>query len=278
MVKKLAFVGLLTVLLFACVVTINAKQSKSQPPTAVVLDFTNSTTHSLYKIGQYTNQYLSVLLEKTGKFTMVEREKLKTIVKELKFSLTSGLVSEKSRVLKLGKMLDAQYIFTGSIMSLDTEEIHYEGYGIETTTFKATLESMVKVLNVMKGTVVFSDLASASTETTKFGYTHVEESGLVRKLVADTLRQFCKDILKEDFVTTTPEKQKKVQVKFESKPAHASVILDGHYIGSTPLEYVVTQGIHTVRVTMGGYKAWEHKIKAYEGLVIKAVLGKNGGQ
>lgn len=52
-----------------------------------------------------------------------------------------------------------------------------------------------------------------------------------------------------------------------STPAGADIDLDGGFLGNTPSVLEVPAGEHTVKVTKGGYKVWERKLKTYGGSV-----------
>src|SRR5438309_5937190 len=50
-----------------------------------------------------------------------------------------------------------------------------------------------------------------------------------------------------------------------STPPGADIEVDGSFIGNTPSSFGVTTGEHTVKITKGGYKPWERKIRTSTG-------------
>lgn len=75
-------------------------------------------------------------------------------------------------------------------------------------------------------------------------------------------------------VTPMPYMVRKVSVLVESTPANADIEVNGVYIGSTPLQVSLKEGVHHVKISREGYLAWEKPVKAFHGLYIGAALVK----
>ena len=77
-------------------------------------------------------------------------------------------------------------------------------------------------------------------------------------------------------ITTSPLPAmiRKVTVLFESSPTDSSIIVNGIYIGATPLQVTLKEGVHNVKISKRGFLDWEHPVKAYSGLYVSANLVK----
>lgn len=64
----------------------------------------------------------------------------------------------------------------------------------------------------------------------------------------------------------------KYPILFESNPPSADVVVNGLYVGSTPVQIPLTDGVYNVRIMLSGHGIWEQQIKAYQGLRISAML------
>ncbi|MBI4667135.1 MAG: PEGA domain-containing protein [Nitrospinae bacterium] len=75
-------------------------------------------------------------------------------------------------------------------------------------------------------------------------------------------------------VTTAPLPYvvRKVSVLVESNPSGSDIEIDGVYVGSTPVELMVKEGVHSMRISKEGYLSWEKPVKAYNGLYINPAL------
>lgn len=100
----------------------------------MVLNFKNNTLKS--KAEEYMPWEFGIPsmvmtdLEAIGIFNIISRERMKDVIKEQEFQLT-GFV-DPAKAVKLGKMLAAQYILTGSFMEMNgTLRIESQVYSVE---------------------------------------------------------------------------------------------------------------------------------------------------
>lgn len=66
----------------------------------------------------------------------------------------------------------------------------------------------------------------------------------------------------------TPEpvvKVKYVPVSIGSAPENAEIYIAGKLIGTTPLEYRLTPGTHTIELRVPGFKPWSRELAVMEG-------------
>ncbi len=66
--------------------------------------------------------------------------------------------------------------------------------------------------------------------------------------------------------------KKVVSVLFESSPPTAELIVNGLYVGTTPVQISLHEGVHFVRVLLPGHKMWERQVKAFQGLRVFSQL------
>lgn len=160
------------------------------------------------------------VLIETKKFTMVERQKVNLIMEELGLQMT-GVVSEKS-LSEAGAMLGVQRIVTGSIGKIE------DTYTVD-----------IRVVDVESAKL----LGSLSRNTT----------GNKENLLA-LLERMAKNL------AGIKVEVQKFSLKVFSSPGSGSIYLDGKYIGLSPIEIEVDEGVHEVRVTLDGYEEWSGKI------------------
>jgi hypothetical protein len=61
-------------------------------------------------------------------------------------------------------------------------------------------------------------------------------------------------------------------ILFESNPTNAEVVVDGFYMGNTPLELPIKDGPHDVKLSHPGFTGWNRKIMSFAGFRITAIL------
>jgi len=66
--------------------------------------------------------------------------------------------------------------------------------------------------------------------------------------------------------------EKRVNILFESDPPNAELVINGLYVGSTPVQVPLRDGVHNVKMSVSGFVGWERQIKAYKGLRVFATL------
>lgn len=76
----------------------------------------------------------------------------------------------------------------------------------------------------------------------------------------------------ERVVVREPEAKKKFPILFESNPAAADVVVNGLYVGSTPVQIPLTDGVYNVKIVLANHDVWEQQIKAFQGLRVLAML------
>lgn len=259
-------------LLFAIVFGTFAAADENRKITVAVVDFTDHTGKRLRNIDQVSTEILSTLLHNTGNFIVVERAKLQSIITEQGFTM-SGLVDSTKNAVQVGKLLGADFLITGSILTYGEKTVTFKGYGISTEKILTELNLNLKILDVNTGNIEYASLLSAQDEvlntdnnTTK---SDLNERVLLKKALESGVKEITVQI--EAKKRSIPEK---VNVQFFSTPEGADVEIGNVFYGNTPITLKLNPGLHQVRISHANYEPWEKTINAYEGLEVKAVLEK----
>ncbi len=82
---------------------------------------------------------------------------------------------------------------------------------------------------------------------------------------------------KQGAVTTTPMPImiRKVSVLIEYTPTNSDIELNGVYVGATPLQVSLKEGVHHLKVSREGFLPWVKTVKAFNGLYVSATLVKS---
>jgi hypothetical protein len=75
-------------------------------------------------------------------------------------------------------------------------------------------------------------------------------------------------------VASNVEPERKVNILFESNPTNAELMINGLYVGSTPVQVPLQRGVHNVKIYSTGHDQWERQVKAYKGLRVYAILAE----
>jgi hypothetical protein len=67
-----------------------------------------------------------------------------------------------------------------------------------------------------------------------------------------------------------------VKCSFSSTPNGAEITLDGKYVGSTPSAIQLSNGTHTVEISLPGFTVWKRDLTVASGseLTVNAILEK----
>ena len=229
-------------------------------------------------LSSYTEEVLTTLISSRTPFTVVERRKIASLIKEQDFN-RSGLVNNSDMAVRLGELLGANYIITGSIVNIGKKQRNFRGYGISTQNTVYTIEISAKMLDVNSGVIATAGLYSAKMTVQDTNFSQSRNTGMVRALLKKALEKFAKDMNKYYASNLQPQPKPvvvaKVKIPVSSTPDGADVEVDGIYMGSTPCTVEIdADKIVKVQVSMSGYKNWIKKVKGINGLKIKAHLDK----
>ena len=152
--------------LSACAPSTSVKQKEAmtinQPKGMValkrrigVVDFENKTTYGANRLGTSASDILITELAKSGKFIVVERDKMDKIMAEQKLGMTGAI--DPSTAAKVGKILGLNAIVTGAISQFgtETEGSEYLITQSKSQIVKCTVD--IRVVDAETGQVLYAD-------------------------------------------------------------------------------------------------------------------------
>ena len=144
------------VLIFLSVLTVTTWAK----PTVAVMDFENKTPYGGWSLGRGASDMLNTELVKIGKFRMMERDRIASVIKEQKFG-ASGLV-DPSTAARIGKVIGVEYIITGAVTEYGQSRAGGGGRGVDVGTKGYNAAVDIRLVNTTTGEIVFADSASHS--------------------------------------------------------------------------------------------------------------------
>ena len=136
-------------------------------PTVGVMNFENRAITSSEWKGEDTSSisdYVSDELTNTGKFRMVERTQLKSLLDELHLQMTG--LTDASTNAQIGKQLGAQYLVVGSITGLTTRRSEGSVLGAGQKKYRVTATITMRIVDVETGEIVLA-ARGVGTDTNK---------------------------------------------------------------------------------------------------------------
>ena len=136
-----------------------------------VMDFENKSQHGGWRLGSGAADILATEIVKTGKFKVMERDKLSSVLKEQNLG-ASGRI-DPSTAAQIGKVVGVEYIITGAVTEYGQSELGGGGGGfaLKKKGYHATVD--IRMVDANTGEIVFADSAShseASYNVKVFGY------------------------------------------------------------------------------------------------------------
>ncbi len=251
--------------------------SASYKNTIAVIDFSNNAGYDgPFKIEQVANDILSLLLADTDKFRVLERSKVYSLAKELQFNRTELVDPEKA--VKMGKLLGAQYIATGSITEMGTNVKTFSGYGVNTKNINYYIAIEVRIIDTERGEIIFGDIMSDSkmVRQTKNLSTYQGEA-IYKELLKNALSKSVNKLM-NNFSGQSKKRMTygKQTVQILSSPEGADIEIDGAFVGNTPYMVTISDGVHGIKISKAGYRPWEKNVNVSDGMQIKATLVGEG--
>lgn len=179
-----------------------ALYAKDPKPTIAVLDFKNKTARGGQQLGSGAADMLTTQLFKIRKFKVIERDKLKGILKEQELGAT-GLI--ESRAAEIGRLIGAQYLVVGSVTEYGVHRSRGGAMGISGTRAEYNTTVDVRIISAATGEVIFADTGSGSESASSArilgiggGDTGEFNEKLAQKSMRNAIIEVCDKIKKED--------------------------------------------------------------------------------
>jgi curli biogenesis system outer membrane secretion channel CsgG len=212
---KRAFSLLFILGLGACAPTTTVKQKETmtieQPKGIValkrrigVVDFDNKTTYGANRLGTSASDILITELAKSGKFIVVERDKMNTIMSEQKLGMTGAI--DPTTAAKVGKILGLNAIVTGAISQFgeETEGSEYLITQSKSQIVKCTVD--IRVVDAETGQVLYADSGSGLSKKhsggvfglgTRAGYDETLEGEALRAAIVKFVNNIVEQVEKK---------------------------------------------------------------------------------
>ena len=166
--KKLVFTLLLIPFFFVSCYTVSKVTLKdipelpySEKPVIAVLNFQNKTgDRSMNPLMENITGSMISELQNTGYFRIIERERLKSIMKELKFNLGGMVDPEKAK--EVGKMLGVDALLFGNLSSVKYSRNKQTIFIAWTEGQKVEVTMDARLVNVETGEVLAASKAVTS--------------------------------------------------------------------------------------------------------------------
>lgn len=123
-----------------------------------IVDFQNKTKYGEARLGTSASDVLITELSKSGKFILVERDKMNTLLAEQKLGMSGAI--DATTAARVGKILGLNAIVTGSISEFGTttEGSEYLLAQSKKQVVKATVD--IRVVDAETGQILYADSGS----------------------------------------------------------------------------------------------------------------------
>jgi len=246
----------------------------SSARTIAIVDITNQSQVALPGIGEYASEFLTTRLASEPIFRVVERQKLQALLTEQGFTM-SGLVDNTEHAVRAGRLLGADLIATGTILEVNQRTIDFQGYNIQSRQTVLEVVMSLKVINTETGVVEYGDIISTTSTQLEFHSLRMQDTGAVRRLARDLMLTAAERLIEYYSDAGNGGRTAPVHpIRIESTPDGADVLLDGLYVGATPLTIPLEEGVYLLEIRLAGYSKWENRIRVYDGLQVRVTLAK----
>jgi curli biogenesis system outer membrane secretion channel CsgG len=138
-------------------------------PRVAILEFKDKTSHyySWYEAGRAAQDMFVTELVKSGKYRVIDREQLASLMQEKNLSL-SGDIDPKTAV-KAGKLLGVEYFVTGALTELGVANrgARVPGFGglpsVRVGSQKMDASIDARLINTTTGEIIWADTAKEET-------------------------------------------------------------------------------------------------------------------
>jgi curli biogenesis system outer membrane secretion channel CsgG len=153
--KRLGRVGILVTIL-----TVAFSFQAWAKDRVAVMDFENKAQYGGWRVGRGASDILMTELAKTGKFSVMERDKLASVIKEQDLGASGRF--DPSTAARIGKLIGVEYIVTGAVTEYGQSASGGGGGGVHVGKKGYHASVDVRMVDANTGEIVFADSASAS--------------------------------------------------------------------------------------------------------------------
>ncbi len=146
--------------ILACVMILMFLTTAWAKDRVAVMDFENKSQYGGWRLGRGASDILTTELVKTGKFNVMERERLAAIIKEQNLGAYGRI--DPSTATRIGKIIGVEYIITGAVTEYGQSQAGGGGRGVNIGKkgYHATVD--IRMINATTGQIIFADSSSHS--------------------------------------------------------------------------------------------------------------------
>lgn len=152
-----------------------------------VVDFENKTAYGQQRLGQAASDILITELVKTGKFIVVEREKMNKLLEEQKLGMSGAI--DPNTAAQVGKILGLSAIVTGAISNFGVRTTGSDYLIAQSKRQEASCTVDVRVVDAETGQVLFADSGKGVSKVSSGGVLGLgTRGGYAESIEGDALR------------------------------------------------------------------------------------------
>lgn len=238
-----------------------------------VVDFEDRSGADLPELGPAAQDVIASFLTNLPRVTVLSRDRIRTVRRELGLE---GTVLGRQKISRLGKLLDAEAVVTGSVIRYDVERQEYEGFGTSALRDTYRLSISLQVIDVESGQIRFADTFDVEDQTSYLQASSApsrpltRETELLRKALEVASGDLQKGLTKVAMGLASGNQL--VQVPVTTVPPGADVMIAGNYVGSTPIHLELEMGVHELILDHPGYRPWKRKVNVEPGVRVDVTL------
>ncbi|MEL7059897.1 MAG: trypsin-like peptidase domain-containing protein [Acidobacteriota bacterium] len=239
-----------------------------------IVDFDDRSRGSLPAGGLAAQDVLSSYIVDLPRVALLTRDRLQSVRNELAVHGTARGPEELSR---LGRLLHADALVTGSILRYDVERRSFRGYGSEAMVDVYRMDINLTVLDVESGRVAYSKVYDISDKRTSYPDPNGRQERTVDRS-AELLRQLLDEAVGDlrdalsKLALGMPATSQLVDVEITSDPPGADLIVGGVFLGHTPTTLELEMGLQEIEIDRPGHHSWVRRVKVEPGLQVHANL------
>ncbi|MCP4660226.1 MAG: PEGA domain-containing protein, partial [bacterium] len=230
--------------------------------TVAVVDFDNRSGARLPEIGPAACDIVTSFLFNMPGVTVVTRDRLGSVLREQNLNPTKLSTEGYSR---LGQILDADAIVTGSVTRYDVERRTLHSYDLNVLADIYRMSINLQVIDINSGVVEYSDEFEIDDKKTYPDGSSAprrplsRESELLHKLLKEQASEGVQRALRQ--IKAGPDSAGTlIAVPITSTPEGADILVNGIFEGTTPATLDLSSTVHEIEVRLRGYAPWRRRV------------------
>lgn len=242
-----------------------------------VVDFENRSGAHLPDLGPAAHDVISSFLVSLPRVVVLTRDRVDTVVTEAGFR---GTEKNTGQIARMGKLLDADAVLTGSVVRYDVERRTFEGFGTSALSDQYRMSISLLLIDVASGRIRFAETFDVA-DTKSYPQASSaprrplsRESELLRTLLDQARDKVQRSLMEVALGLETAGQM--IAVPVVTVPEGADVLIGGVWVGSTPAEIELSIGLHEVEIARPGYLPWRRQVRVEPGTRIEVNLAREG--